>query len=206
MRAHAYSQLALAAVAALAIAPMAALAGQAPQPGEGEQGLGLRAPKIPVVLQQARSGPYAPPAGPLCATAPKEIAELDAVLGPDADAPRPKDKLIQPTKWVSQAVRSAIPHRDVVRFITGADRKQKLLYRAEMAGWARRGYLKGLTEAAGCAAASATFTETAFDEEAETFAQAAADAAVGPAAAPGPILVRTSTMPAPSPKGAELAR
>lgn len=139
---------------ALAAAPAWAWAGPVARPGEESSGLdlGIIGPKTPEILEKAKADPYAQPAEPVCERLPEELTALDEALGPDADAPRPKRRLLrlQPTKWVGQAMRSAIPHRDVVRFLTGADRKQKALNDAAMAGWARRGYLKGLAKTLAC--------------------------------------------------------
>jgi hypothetical protein len=134
----------LAAGAALAL-PATAAAGAREQVN---QALGLFGPHIPDVLQRAKADPYAPPPAPECATVPKEIAQLDALLGPDIDQPKPKT--IVPTNLIGHAVRSAIPYRSAIRFVTGADRKQKRLEQATKAGWARRGFLKGLAARMDC--------------------------------------------------------
>ena len=121
------------------------------QPGiatRGAEGLGLIGPEIPDDLKQAQADPYAPPADPACATVPAEIARLDALLGPDIDQPKPKT--IVPTDFVGHAVRSAIPYRSAIRFVTGADRKETEKAQAEKAGWARRGFLKGLAAKLDC--------------------------------------------------------
>ncbi len=133
--------------AALVSAAPAALAQPNLQPGE-PHGLGLWGPGIPDELKQAVKDPYAPPAAPACVTLPQELAQLDGLLGPDMN--QPKQKTFSPTKWVGDAVRHAIPYRGYIRFITGADRKEKRLNQAVMAGWARRGFLKGLAAKLDC--------------------------------------------------------
>jgi len=115
--------------------------------------LGILPPSTPDVLKQAASAPYVAPVAAGCDGIAHEIAALDAVLGPDADAPRKGG--LDATRFVGQAVKSLIPYRSVVRVVTGADRKQKERDAAAMAGWARRGYLKGLQANQGCPGATA---------------------------------------------------
>jgi hypothetical protein len=112
-----------------------------------EYGLGLLGPEVPPILKQARADPYAPPAEPACTTVPQELATLDDLLGPDMGA-APKRNLA--SDFVGGAIRHAVPYRGWVRFLTGADRKDKALSRAVMAGWARRGYLKGIARSLDC--------------------------------------------------------
>lgn len=135
---------AAAAAGALAAAGCAHAGPQQVRPGETTSGLGLVGPKVPEVLKQAKADAYAPPSGSICEAAPREIAALDEILGPDADAPPQKEAAVNPGKLITKAVRGLIPHRDVLRFLTQAGKKEKELADAAMAGWARRGYLKGL--------------------------------------------------------------
>ena len=139
---------AIVAAAAVCAAPVAS-ADPKIQPGEERAlSLGLLGPDIPDTLKQAAADPYAPPAEPACVTVPQEIAKLDALLGPDINQPKPK--MFEPAKLIGHAVRSAIPYRSTIRFLTGADRKEKRLSQAAMAGWARRGFLKGLAAKLDC--------------------------------------------------------
>ena len=150
-------RLAVALLAAAAVcAGPAAYADPKIHPGEQ---LGLVAPGIPDILQQAYADPYAPPAEPACQTVPKELAELDGLLGPDINQPKPK--LFDPAKLIGGAVRGAIPYRSVVRLLTGADRKEKKLAQATMAGWARRGFLKGIAARLDCPNATQTAAQAA---------------------------------------------
>jgi len=138
------------AVAVLAVAPVAARA-EVVKPGQ-EQGLGLLPGDIPDVLKTAKADPYAAPPAPACESIPREIATLDTVLGPDADAPPQKTKAAnQAGDLMTDAVKSLIPHRGVVRLLTGASRRDKQRADAAMAGWTRRGYLKGMYLNLGCA-------------------------------------------------------
>jgi hypothetical protein len=98
-------------------------------------------------LKHAQADPYAAPAEPACMSLPQELAALEEVLGPDVAEP---PRRIEASRLIGRAIRGLIPHRDVMRFITGAGRKEKALARAAMAGWARRGYLKGLAQNLDC--------------------------------------------------------
>lgn len=124
--------------------PAGALAGPV-QVGE-TQGLGLLGPEVPEILKRAKTEPYALPVS--CETVDAELAALDAALGPDADEPPAKTS--RATKLVTKAIRGLIPHRDILRFVTGAGRKEDALRQAAMAGWARRGFLKGVSHELDC--------------------------------------------------------
>jgi hypothetical protein len=152
MRSLAALNMTAALTLAAASAPLAGHA-ETVRPGEASDsiGLGLIGHETPEVLKHAKADPYAAPAAPACETIPHEIAALDEVLGPDADTPAQKTKMrARANRLISQALRSTIPHRDVVRFVTGADRRDKALNQAAMAGWARRGFLKGMEVNLGC--------------------------------------------------------
>jgi hypothetical protein len=154
MRSLAALNVTAALTLAVGSAPVAGHA-ETVRPGEPSDsiGLGLIGHDTPEVLKHAKADPYAAPAAPACETIPHEIAALDEVLGPDADSPTQKTKMrARANRLISQALRSTIPHRDVVRFVTGADRRDKALNQAAMAGWARRGFLKGMEVNLGCTA------------------------------------------------------
>ena len=118
------------------------------KPGQ-QQGLGLTGSSIPDVLVRAKADPYALPSPAGCATIAAELTALDEVLGPDADQPQVK-KTDNGSAAVGGVVRSFIPYRGVVRFLTGADKKDKALVDAAMAGSTRRGYLRGLAITQNC--------------------------------------------------------
>lgn len=123
--------------------------------------------KIPQVLLDSLSNPYAPPKPMTCAEIKAQIAPLDEALGPDLDAPKVKGEeqgLIAKGRDVAedQAMRMAvgaaqdlIPFRGWVRRLSGAEQHDKLVRAAIVAGGIRRGYLKGLGLAKGCKAPAA---------------------------------------------------
>lgn len=137
--------LALGGVLVFAGAP----AGAEVRPGE-TQGLGLLGPEVPPVLKAVATDPYRAPAEPACQSIPQELAALNEVLGPDADQPT-KEKSRAVANLMGGAVRSLIPYRSVVRFITRAGDRDKALTNAVMAGYARRGFLRGLEANLHCA-------------------------------------------------------
>jgi hypothetical protein len=130
---------ALMAGSVIALLSGAALAAPV-KPGQ-QQGLGLTGAKVPDELKKIAADPYAAPGD--CDQINREVAELDRILGPDRDsAEPPKSSTVGTT--VAPLVRSFIPYRNVVRFVTGANRKDDELTQAALVGWERRGFLKGL--------------------------------------------------------------
>jgi hypothetical protein len=119
--------------------------------------LGIFGQKAPEILRKAKADPYAPPAEPACQSVPQEIEQLNAALGPDADQEQKKTNHV--TKLVGGAIRGLIPHRDVIRLLTGAGKKDDAAKQAALAGWARRGYLKGLAKTLDCTQAQQIVAE-----------------------------------------------
>lgn len=136
--------LAAAVLIAAVACPAAAWAGPV-RVGE-TSGLGLLGPDTPAILRQAKAEPYAVPA--TCETVTAELDALNEALGPDADEPALKAN--RAAKLLTGAIRGLIPHRDVVRFVTGAGRKEGALQQAAIAGWARRGFLRGVSRQMDC--------------------------------------------------------
>jgi hypothetical protein len=134
-----------ASLAALALIPAAAAA-QVVHPGR-QEGLGLLGPGVPQVLRDARANPYAISANPSCEELSQQVAALDAVLGPDLDAPQLKNN---GGDVVLSGIRAIVPYGGVVRFLTGAGRREQALVNAALAGWERRGFLKGTERVMGC--------------------------------------------------------
>lgn len=145
---------------ALSVAALAAVLGACATTGTGpphaaagpeSSVLGLTAPEVPKSLRLVVKSPYAPPAQETCEGLAAEIAALDAVLGPDVDAAASEDDAV--ARLASGAVRGLIPYRGVVRFVTGAGRREREMAQAVIAGSARRGFLKGVSHRLGCPAA-----------------------------------------------------
>jgi hypothetical protein len=119
--------------------------------------LNLMRTEIPEVLLQAMADPYARPPGRLsCTQLTQMIIPLDQALGADLDEPSvDEDDIMDKGRGASLAVAAgvaegAIPFRGWVRQLTGAQRHDRIVQAAILAGGVRRGYLKGLGETRGC--------------------------------------------------------
>ena len=113
--------------------------------------------KIPAVLLTAVAEPYARPTDLGCAGIVSEVRSLNEALGPDLDLQTPKEKKGIKERggdmalgMVADTAQDVIPFRGWVRKLTGAERHDKLVGQAILAGQVRRAYLKGLGEARGC--------------------------------------------------------
>lgn len=110
----------------------------------------------PDVLLRAAEAPYAAPGDADCSTILNGIAALDLVLGPDVDAiDKPKDRSdLDISGLMSSAIGGVVglPFRSVVRRLSGASGRDRILVNAIFAGMVRRAYLKGVARTA-CAVA-----------------------------------------------------
>lgn len=124
--------------------------------------LNLVKAEIPPLLQQIQSQPYRVPAGYTCESLTTDIADLDAVLGADLDAPPSEDKpgLMERGSNAAQnaaigafqrTTESVVPFRGWVRKLTGAERRSRRIDAAITAGMARRSFIKGLRASLNCA-------------------------------------------------------
>lgn len=115
--------------------------------------VGAQRTEIPPLLQDAAADPYDLDGLRTCAQLSAAIVDLNGVLGPDLDAP--------PAEGGSDAGRvaaaggravvdSIIPFRGLVREISGAAEQQRRLTAAIDAGFARRGFLRGVHRARNC--------------------------------------------------------
>jgi hypothetical protein len=118
------------------------------------QDLGIVRPDAPPVLKQAAIDLYTPPAGADCTAILDEVARLDGVLGPDIDE---RDNPGEPgagdtSNLAAGAVGSLLdlPFRGIVRWVSGADARDKALAEAVLAGMLRRAFLKGFRRALAC--------------------------------------------------------
>ena len=119
--------------------------------------------EIPDVLNRAAVNPYARPAKLTCAALRPEIAALNDALGEDFDEAPVKEDGTRSTAYglVSSAVADVIPMRGWIRKLSGAEKHDKRVQEAILAGTARRAYLKGLGQSKGCKAPSAPRTVVA---------------------------------------------
>jgi hypothetical protein len=176
------------------IAGIVALAGPAAfaqvKPGS-QQGLGLTGASVPPILQQVRADPYRWPVAPACDTIPRELLALDQVLGPDVDGLTTRS---HPRDMAAGYVRGMIPYHGVVRFLTGADNKDRKLQAAATAGYARRGFLRGVEANLHCAQAVETKLADVSDRVAD-IKVARAEPTPAPNAAPGEEIARQMLTP-----------
>jgi hypothetical protein len=113
-----------------------------------ESGLGITGAETPPALKAVAAAPYALPPAVDCAALDREIASLDALLGPDVDVladPKAGAGLDDRAGHaLGSALRGAIPYRWALRWLTQAGDLDKQLREAVMAAAARRGFLKGI--------------------------------------------------------------
>jgi len=106
----------------------------------------------PEVLIRAAAAPYALPSDTECSAILNEIAALDLVLGPDLDDPlaRAEGSDLDVSGLLSGAIGGVLglPYRSIVRRLSGASGRERVLRDAIFAGMARRAFLKGLARAA----------------------------------------------------------
>jgi hypothetical protein len=114
------------------------------KPGS-ESGLGLAGADVPPLLATIKADPYKTPAAPACDTVPAEILAINELIGADLDTPPPpEDSKKSLLSKGADVARGLVPYGGIVRFATGAGKKDKALREAVLAGYARRGYLRGL--------------------------------------------------------------
>jgi hypothetical protein len=122
---------------------------------------GLVRSKIPPVLIEAMTDPYARPSPSACDGIATEMTRLNIALGPDLDEPVSTEHpgvLTRGERGAKTAAldamrseaQSQIPFDGFIRLLSGADRHDHLVMAAIQAGAIRRGYLKGLGEMRQC--------------------------------------------------------
>lgn len=115
--------------------------------------------KIPEVLLQAMADPYEKPGNLRCPDLIARLGPLNEALGDDLDVvPKAgEDGIVAKGRTTalslaSGAASDVIPFRGWVRKLSGAERHDKYVQAAILAGAVRRAYLKGLGEAQHCPA------------------------------------------------------
>jgi len=156
-----------------------------------QQGLGLTGAGIPPILKQVQANPYRYPASPACESIPQEIVALNQVLGADVDGEQAKASKVH---MAMNYARGMIPYRGYVRFLTRADSKDKALQAAATAGYARRGFLRGLEAHLQCAPAADTLVADVSDKVAD-FKVTQAEPVQAPKTAPGDQIARQMLTP-----------
>ncbi len=115
--------------------------------------VGVARTDIPPVLQDASDAPYSMKGIKSCRDISNAFHALTDVIGPDFKAGEVKKenragKLAE--AGGKTIVNSLIPFRGLVREVTGAAPAQRRLERAITAGYARRGFLRGMHQVRKC--------------------------------------------------------
>ena len=112
--------------------------------------VGLAKNKIPPSLVEASNAPYSLDGLRTCRQIADAVRVLDAALGPDYSAGGPNNKVSVGKAAGGAVVNSLIPFRGVVREVSGAAAADRRLTAATQAGFARRGFLRGVHQTRGC--------------------------------------------------------
>ena len=112
--------------------------------------VGIAKTKIPPLLAEASEDPYAMNGAGSCRQIASSISALSGVLGPDFGSTERAKKESVLKAGGDAVVGSLIPFRGVVREISGAAPAERRLLAAYSAGFARRGFLRGLQRARKC--------------------------------------------------------
>lgn len=136
----------------------------APQPVTGEKSardiisqpvrdVGVMKTTIPPILVEAAKDPYSLTGLKTCKQLAQAVTDLNAVLGPDfASGPHAQENRTAKLAEAggSAVVNSLIPFRGLVREVSGAAPAERNLNAAVDAGFARRGFLRGVHRKQGC--------------------------------------------------------
>lgn len=105
-------------------------------------------PEAPAELARAAADPYRP--SPDCAANAKEQGRLTELLGPDVGRETAKD---DPAEMAGDMMAdAALPFRGVIRWVSGAERRDQAMAATVLGAMVRRGFLKGEASARGCPA------------------------------------------------------
>ncbi len=113
--------------------------------------LGLRKEAIPPALIESVENPYSLQGLSQCNQIVAEVEALDVALGKDIDLPQESGSRLAASDLVNFAASSVIPFRGLIREVTGASGRQRLMQEAVLAGFARRAFLKGVGQTRKCA-------------------------------------------------------
>jgi hypothetical protein len=117
--------------------------------------VGAKKLTVPPVLQRAIAAPYATAGTASCAQITSGIRQLNGALGADfvAGAQTNENRASKIAEAGGKTiVNSLLPFRGLVREVSGAAPAQRRLNAAIDAGYARRGFLRGLAQAKRCKA------------------------------------------------------
>jgi hypothetical protein len=112
--------------------------------------VGLQKTEIPPLLEEVGKDPNSTAGTASCARISSAIAALSKVIGPDFSASPAVNKRNLAQIGGSTVVNSLIPFRGIVREVSGASAAERRKSAAIDAGFARRGFLRGLQSAKKC--------------------------------------------------------
>jgi hypothetical protein len=115
--------------------------------------VGIAKPEIPPVLQLATADPYSLHGLKRCADLAGVIAALNEALGPDfGTAPSARESRVAKLAEAGgkTVVNSILPFRGLVREVSGAAPAERRKNAAIDAGYARRGFLRGVYQTRRC--------------------------------------------------------
>jgi len=100
--------------------------------------------KIPPVLERAAEAPYTLAGIKSCGGIAVQIGKLNAALGDDIDVQHAEGHPVTAGRLAQSVVDSLIPFGGIIKEVSGANAGQRRLQAAVAAGFARRGFLKGV--------------------------------------------------------------
>jgi len=104
----------------------------------------LKKTQIPPVLERAAQAPYSLAGLNSCGRIASQVRQLDAALGDDIDVAHARGHAFTPGRLAQSVVDSLIPFGGIIKEVSGANAEQRRLQAAVAAGFARRGFLKGV--------------------------------------------------------------
>jgi hypothetical protein len=104
--------------------------------------------KVPPILQKAAASPYSLSGLSKCTSIANEFDNLSEQLGEDFGGSKRKSRKIKVTGDTVAGL--IVPFRGLVREVSGAASAQRELNAAVDAGYARRGFLRGVYQSRGC--------------------------------------------------------
>jgi hypothetical protein len=104
----------------------------------------LKKTKIPPVLQRAADAPYTLAGLNSCKQIVGQVRQLNAALGEDFDDAHARGHPLTTIRLAQSVMDSIIPFGGIIKEVSGANAEQRRLQAAVAAGFARRGFLKGV--------------------------------------------------------------
>jgi len=112
--------------------------------------VGIAKTKTPPLLVEVSKDPYGLAGTATCRQIAASISDLSALIGPDYDSTGAPKKQSLVKAGGQAVVNTLIPFRGIVREVSGAAPAERRYDAAVTAGFARRGFLRGLQRARKC--------------------------------------------------------